>query len=295
MSLFGGLTGSLLGGAALGPIGSALGFSKGSNGSLTLPGQSTPTPPTTDYTNAAIAQQLMSNANYSTPFGSQTWDYSKTYTLPNGQKVPIPSSTTSFSPQAQSLYNLAQSNVSGMPSVGDQYKALGGMPTFNNDYVKQQQDAIMGRLQPGMDQAREQYTAQLANQGITATSNPKAFNDAMLNFNQGQNDQLMNAQIQAANQGSQMYQNQLAGRQQGVNEIGSMYNLGTQQALQPLSTYQSMFNMIPTQAGMPSNYLTATQAQGQQAMNQYNQNIAQQNATQQGLFGLGAAGLLAFA
>lgn len=285
-------------------------------------GGNSPSPPTTDYTNPAIAQQLMSNSNYSTPYGSQTWDYSNTYTLPNGQRIPLPTSNINLSPAQQGLLNtqtgLQQQignrassmfgqmgnpidSLNQLPNVNRQYQNLGQMPTFNNDYVNQQQQAIMGRLQPGMDQAREQYTSQLANQGITATSNPKAYNDAMLNFNQGQNDQIMNAQIQAANQGSQMYQNQLMGRQQGMGEIGSMYNLGTQQALQPMSAFQSLYGNFqgPTipgqQQGAPSNSMTAAQLQGQQAMNQYNQQIAQQNATQSGLFGLGSAGLMGWA
>ena len=78
---------------------------------------SSPSPPTTDYTNPAIAQQLMSNANYNTPYGSQTWDYSNTYTLPNGQKVPLPSSNVTLSPEQQSLFKTQtglQQNIGNM-------------------------------------------------------------------------------------------------------------------------------------------------------------------------------------
>jgi len=273
-----------------------------------------------DYFNAALAQQLMSNAGYQTPFGGQTWDYSQTYTLPNGQKIPLPSSTVSLSPQQQQLLNtqtglqqgignLAGSmfgsmgnpmqGISNLPNVNQQYQALGQMPQFNNDYVTQQQQAIMGRLQPGLDQQREQLTSQLMNQGITATSNPQAYDAAMRELNQSQNDQTMNAQIQAANQGSQMFQNQLAGYQSGVGNIGTMYNLGTQQALQPLSTFQSLYGgfqgpTIPQQQqGAPSNYLNAAQLQQQQNIANQNLQTAQQNQLLGGLFGLGSAGIIA--
>lgn len=145
------------------------------------------------------------------------------------------------------------------------------------------QQAIMNRLQPQLAQQSAATAQQLANQGITPGS--EAYNNAMREQQQGQNDLLSQAALQGI--GLDMSANQ-QGYGQAMGQA-QMYNTAMGQGYGQASDAQSQAN-----AAMGQNYGQAGTLAGlynQAAAQQYNQNLgaaqfgnqAQQQRLQQDL------------
>lgn len=145
------------------------------------------------------------------------------------------------------------------------------------------QQAIMNRLQPQLAQQSAATAQQLANQGITPGS--EAYNNAMREQQQGQNDLLSQAALQGI--GLDMSANQ-QGYGQAMGQA-QMYNTAMGQGYGQASDAQSQAN-----AAMGQNYGQAGTSAGlynQAAAQQYNQNLgaaqfgnqAQQQRLQQDL------------
>ena len=145
------------------------------------------------------------------------------------------------------------------------------------------QQAIMNRLQPQLAQQSAATAQQLANQGITPGS--EAYNNAMREQQQGQNDLLSQAALQGI--GLDMSANQ-QGYGQAMGQA-QMYNTAMGQGYGQASDAQSQAN-----AAMNQNYGQAGTSAGlynQAAAQQYNQNLgaaqfgnqAQQQRLQQDL------------
>lgn len=149
-------------------------------------------------------------------------------------------------------------------------------------------DALMRRLAPSMKQSREALEQNLANQGIQLGS--EAYDRAMRNFEQKQNDLLLGAQTQGLDAG-------LRARQQGFNELAYQRNepINTLNAVRSGAQVTSPTFVNPAlQANVAGpDLLSAAQAQGNQAMNAYNANVASSNANTQGLYSLGGSALMA--
>lgn len=149
-------------------------------------------------------------------------------------------------------------------------------------------DALMRRLAPSMQQNREALEQNLANQGIQLGS--EAYDRAMRNFEQKQNDLMLGAQTQGLDAG-------LRARQQGFNELAYQRNepINTLNAVRSGSQVTSPTFVNPAlQANVAGpDLLSAAQAQGNQAMNAYNAQMASQNANTQGLYSLGGSALMA--
>lgn len=205
--------------------------------------------------------------------------------------------------------------------------------TYGTDYssnVKDVQDALMSRLQPQMDQDRAALEQRLANQGIQIGS--KAYDTAINQLNQGVNDQRTQALLAASQEQSrlagldqnkasfenaaqqqayqqalsnaglnnstlqQMYANQNQTRQNYLNEQYALRNQPINEISALLSGSQ-VSNPQFVNTSMPS--IATTDVAGLINQNYQNQLGAwqQKNAATQnilgGLFGLGAAGIMA--
>jgi len=152
------------------------------------------------------------------------------------------------------------------------------------------QDSIMRRLQPQIAQGREALQAQLANQGVVPGT--EAYNRAMTQQNQRENDAMTSAVIQGTNVG-------LQANQQGFQQAGYMRNepINTLNAVRTGSQVSSpnYINNIAQQATTQgADYLGAAQMQQNAAQAGVNaQNAASGNLTS-GLMGLGGAAMMAF-
>jgi len=144
---------------------------------------------------------------------------------------------------------------------------------------------LQARLQPQMDQAREQQNSALVNQGIPVGS--KAYENAMRTFNQGQNDLLTNSQLAGQQIGSNLFNQGIQGgqfsnaanQQMFANQIANA-NLGN-------TAQQQQYNQSMTNYNMPLNTLSALRS-GSQVQNPTFINAPQQ-ATTSGADILGAS------
>ena len=259
----------------------------------------------------AGAQQALNQVNQYSPLGSSVY-------TPTGQSidgVPTYNNTTTLSPQMQQLFNQQISNQTGLAGgeqslVGKVDSSAGTSNPFGlqgnagvssgqlSNMFNQQQNAAyesqMGYLQPQFQQQTGQLQDQLAQQGITEASNPTAYANSM---------KLMNDQ--QTFQGQQAYNNSYQTGLQGMQSLfgmgatnANLNNSANQQYLGDQTTQINQLNALlgTTQAQMPSfssngqnsNYMNAVQ-------NQYNSQLASYNNQQSGLFGLGSAGLMAYA
>jgi hypothetical protein len=319
-------------------------------------GKSNPTPPATpDYAGAAVAQgqsnlqagqqtAALSNPNIQTPYGNQTvtWDNSN----PNMPQANIsqtltPAAQAALDAQQQTqlgLSNLAQQGIgqaAGILGTPFQYNGPGIQTAVNYNGPGVQtgldlsgvakmpvnagmtgQNAIMGRLQPQIQQSDAALAQRLANQGITQGS--EAYNNAMRTQQQGNNDLLsqaalsginldMSANNQGYNQALSSGQFGNAANAQGYNQAlqnAQFGNTAAQQSLaQQLQLYNQPLNAItalmsggqiqnPQFQGYTGANIAAAptfqgvQQQGQAAMDQYG---IQQNAANAGTQAIGSA------
>ena len=236
---------------------------------------------------AAIANNMMSHPNVSTPLGSQTWNQTGTsnINIPGIGDIGIPqySQNVSLSPEQQSLYN-KQTGLSG--NLSDQASQSLNQPRDMQsvqDVSDKAYGAMTARLDPQWNQREQQQKTQLANQGLVAGG--EAYDNAMRDFNTGRNDAYQQAQlgaIQTMPQTQQLAQNL---RDQPLNEMNAL-KTGSQ-----VSMPQFQASQFPGQAQGP-NALGAMQAGSQWQQNMYNMQQSQRNANTSGLMGLGSAAMM---
>lgn len=262
-------------------------------------------PPPPDYKAAAQAQQT----NQVTPFGNSTWTQGhdaipgtgatpghyegQKYTFDQGAggRIAMPgtgkwvpgtpgtnaqpavkdTNTTTLSPDlTKGLLGITGRvgdnmshgpDLSSVPQIAD--KAYG---------------ALTSRLDPQWAQNESMQKTQLENQGLVPGG--EAYDNAMRVFNQGKNDAYQQANLGA------------------IQTMPQTYQLATDQYNQPLNQLNAIRSGAQIQGpqfeGSP-NYLGAAQAQGQYGQGLYNAQVGQQNAMTSGLFGLGGAGMMAYA
>jgi len=190
---------------------------------------------------------------------------------------------------------------------------------------------IMSRLAPTIQRQNEMSDAQLANQGIQVGS--EAYKNAKRVLQMGQNDLLNQAQVagqgvqqnlfgqnlaagQFGNQAqNQMFGNQVTGTQvnnaTGNTLFGNQMSANQQAFNQDLIKYQLPLNMLnalrtgaqvtnPTFSNVPQQAITtgadimgATNAASNYGLANFNAANAAQGGMNSGLFGLGAAGIMA--
>lgn len=257
----------------------------------------------------ALFNAGLNRANTTTPWGTQS--YSTTIDPRTG--MPVANQNVSLDPTLQAAQTQAQSNALGAVQHPLGQTPIGGLTSNVNqsmgdpaiqNAISSQFNAQMGLLQPTFGIQSEQLNAQLANQGLQPGS--EAYNNAKNLLSQQQN----NAYTQVANNATQQgmgYQNQMFGQQlsnANLNNQAQQQQLGMNvtQANQPLNQYLALNsgsqvnapNMSQSNA-VPTDVLGAAQLGAQGNLNSYNAQTGNQNALMSGLYGLGGAGLNAYA
>lgn len=279
-------------------------------------------PPPPDYAAAAKAQGIanqqaaqqtavLSNPNIISPYGTQT----VTYDVAGGYGgTPQPTITQTLTPEAQaalsaqqgvqrSLADLAQQGigtVQGVMGKPFQYQGPGIQTSLDMSGVPKApvapgttgQQAIMARLQPQLEMRSNALRQNLANQGITPGS--EAWNNAMREESQSQNDLLSQAALQGIGLDT-------AAQQNAYNQALQSAQFGNTAAAQALQQQLGLYNVPLNQitALMSGSQIQAPQFQqytgggqigaaplAQAAANQGNYNTAAYNAQMQGYGGL---------
>lgn len=258
-------------------------------------------PPQPDYVGAANAQSegsigtalannLMSHPDVSTPLGSQTWKQtgSSQINIPGLGAIDIPqyAQTVSLSPEQQKLYE-GQTGIS-QNLTGQAANSLSQPMDMQSpqDVADKAYGAMTSRLDPQWQQNEQQQKTQLANQGLTAGG--EAYDNAMRVFNQGKTDAYQQATLGAIQTMPQTMQMAMQLRDQPLNEMNALKS-GNQVNMPQFQPVQ-----YPGQAQGP-NTSQATQALGQWQQGAFNAQQAQQNSMRNGMLGLGSAAMMAFA
>jgi len=245
----------------------------------------------------AIAEGILNRPNEVTPYGSRTWNQIGTQSVSSSDPslrpvdVPLYQSNVNLTPLGQQRFdqeqrimtNLGNTAESGLGRVAE---SLSSPMSVNSATALQDkaEQAYLSRLEPKFAQQEESIRTRLMQNGIMPGS--EAWNREFTTFNQGRNDARQQAVIAAMQTRPQALQEELTLRQLPLNELnalrtGSQVNLPQFNATQPMNVGQT-----PIMQG--------AQLQGQADMNAYNVQSAQGNSTQSGLFGLGAAAIMAF-
>lgn len=259
----------------------------------------------------AVAQGWLSALNQYGPQGSVTYDQIGTRKV-GDKDVPQFSQTTTLSPEQQKQYDLQQELQSQALGLGkgvlnnvgnavSQPFSFDGIPNApgSGDFSADRDiatNAIIDRNRPQMERQRAALETQLANQGIMPGSDAfKArmddigrqendFNLAAINAGGAEQSRLFGIGTQAHQQG---ISDATLKRSQPINEYATLLGLGGQ-VQAPNANYQAP-QLANTDVVGPSN----TAYQGQ--LNSYNNKVATRNSTMGGIFGLGGAGLQAWA
>lgn len=245
---------------------------------------------------AARVTAALNRANQITPLGSLTWSQT-----PGGQDSWT--SKVILDPRVQAILDqqlAAQQKLgTGLDSAASRVNALGdvqgiqlpggAMPTANDAYRKQIQDAVYGqmasRLDPQFAQRESDLTSRLAAQGITQGS--EAYNREFSNFGRDRNDAYQTAMNNAFTQGEAAIGNQfgrdMSTRQQGVGEAQTQFQsdlVGRGQVLNELQALRSNQQVAMPQFGSTQSGASVAPANvGANTWNSYNAGQAQ--ATQQ--------------
>jgi hypothetical protein len=235
---------------------------------------------------AAIAQRVLNNPVQTTPYGTKSSRQVSSYTLGDGRVIPIFEDMTSLTPAGQQRFDQEQRIIgslgdtaeAGLSRVGDTFSR-----PFDLGNVNQLQDraesAIMERLRPMQERARQQREAQLANQGIMLGS--EAFRSAQDDIGRQENDAQLGAIIQALSQRAPALQQDLALRNQPLNELNAL-RTGSQVTV-------PQFSGPTTQSIAAPDIMGATSAGYNAQLGAFNADQAAGNNFVSGLFGLGGA------
>jgi hypothetical protein len=264
-------------------------------------------PPPPDYTAAAretatgnleAARQATAanRVNQRTPYGSL--DYAITGADPYGN--PTWTATQTLSPEQQQLLDYQNQTSMGLGKLAGQ--GLGyvenmlqtpfntsALPSTGFNPSQSYQDAYMQRLAPQLQQGREALQQQLANKGIDIGST--AYDRAMMNQAQRENDLLAAATTQGFGVGQQARQSALQEqaylRNEPLNTLSAVRTGSQVSGPQFVNSAQQATTAGPDLLGAAQNTYNAQ-------MGAYNAQQAGQNSFNSGLMNLAGAGLMAF-
>jgi hypothetical protein len=208
--------------------------------------------------------------------------------------------TQTLSPEQQKLLDYQNQTSMGLGELSG--KGLGyvskmldnpfdtsALPTTGFNPSQSYQDAYMQRLAPQLQQSREQLQQQMANKGIDIGST--AYDRAMMQQQQRENDLLLGATTQGFGVGQQA-------RQSALQEQAYLRNepLNTLNAVRSGSqvTGPQFVNSAQQATTAGPDLLGAAQMGHNAQMGAYNAQQASQNSMTQGLMGLAGAGMMAF-
>lgn len=217
-------------------------------------------------------------------YGNPTWSAVQKLAPEQQQLLDIQNKTS------LGLGNLAGTGLGYVENMLQKPFDTSGIAQIGINPGETMQESIMRRLQPQIAQGREALQAQLANQGVVPGT--EAYNRAMTQQNQRENDMLTSAVIQGTNTG-------LAANQQQFGQLGYMRNepINTLNAVRTGSQVSSpsYISNVPQQATTQgADYLGAAQMQQNAAQAQANAANASSNSLTSGLMGLGGAAMMAF-
>ena len=269
-------------------------------------GKSASAPPPPDYAgaaretaegnlDAARANIAANRVNQYTPYGSLEYQVSGEDKFGN----PMWKATQSLAPAQQQLLdyqNKASLGLGELTGKGLGYVSnmldnpfdVSQLPSTGFNPSQSYQDAYMQRLAPQIQQGREKLEQQLANQGIQLGS--EAYDRAMRNQAQRENDLLLGATTQGFGVGQQA-------RQSALQEQAYLRNepLNTLSAVRTGAQVQGPTFVNPAMQANTAgaDILGATQMGYNAQMGAANAQNAANNAMTQGLFSLGGAGITA--
>ena len=270
----GGLVDQVMGGLGLGPAQTSPTLS-GSD--LAAAAQATAAGNLANSQAATLANRTNSNG----PGGSSAWTQN-----PDGTWT----QNSTLSGNGQSIYNQAQGGL----TAGNLATSAGDPNAIN----QQAADAVYNQqtqyLDPQFKQSDQALASQLANQGIAPGS--EAYNNAMLNQSNAKQQAYSNAANNATTQGASVAQGLF-----GMNATNAnLNNSAAQQTLTSnLGIMGGLNSAIPgaaqyNQQAVPgADLLGAANAANANTVAANNANVASNNATKSGLFGLGAAAIMA--
>ena len=269
--------------------------------------------------NASQAQvaQYGSMTNQVTPYGTVDYTRQQVGTTPQGDPLNQWTQTMKLSPAQQALYDQnqainAQLGDIAQTGVGQVQKSIENPLDFSQNQALQTPGQIQQQasnaayqnaaqyLDPQFQQSNAQLATRLANQGITQGS--EAYNNAMLNAGNAQQQAYESARNQAYIQGQQGAQQQYA---QGLGTL--QQQIAEQQVLRqdPLNTLNAIrsgqqmqvaqmpqvgvSNPATLQATQGPDMLGAVTAQGQYNQGLYNAQSAAAGQTNAALIGAGGA------
>lgn len=254
---------------------------------------------TASNTQTALAQHGLNATNVYTPLGSSVYS-------PTGQDpmtgAPGYNQTIQLTPEGQQIYQNYLQQQQAIGQIGNQL--LPGVqsslsqqqPTAGDisSLAKNAQDAFYNSqaayLDPQWQNAQHDLQTQLNNQGITAQSDPAAYQRAMDDFNRQKTFAYNQAQQGAV----------LA----GPENAAQLQNLYTQQQITPFNELQALMGgsqvqmpqapqAYPTQVA-PTNLASNVYNSYQGQLGAYGSQVGSQNAMYGGLAALGSAAMIAF-
>lgn len=209
---------------------------------------------TPDPVATSTAQEHANQTNSVNPFLSSSW--SQTGKNPDG--TPIMTATTQLSPTVQALFNQV-----GTTNPNLSTESLG---TAFDKSQGASYDKMMSYYQPQFDVQNRQLEDQLAQSGITASSDPSGYSTAH--------------ELQSNEQAFQRQQAMDSSYAQGLNAENQQFNQGVTQSNLPISQLATLYG-LGSGAGMGnSNTLSSL------ASSNFASNLASQNNTDSGLASL---------
>lgn len=206
----------------------------------------------------------------------------------------VPTVTQSLSPEGQQRFDQNNRIDTGLGDIAEQ--GLGYVKNqldtpFDQSTLPQRslnagqtgQDAIMARLQPNLERQREQMRTQLYNSG--AREGSEAYQNAMTDQNQRENDLYTNAALQGISLGDQARNSAIQEQSFFRNEPLNMLNAVRSASPVNIPQFQGYQGANVQAAPM----MQGAMAQGQADMNRYGLEQAGNNAFMSGLFSLGSS------
>jgi hypothetical protein len=213
--------------------------------------------------------------NQQTPFGSL--QYTQTGTDASGN--PIWSANQTFSHEVAGTMSQLSNQIG--QNVGQGFNPQ--LPSYGINPNEAYSDAILRRLEPVQQRQQEALNARLANQGIMQGS--EAYQNAMTDFGQRQNDQLTSAIVGGMQTG-------LQANQQAFNQALGQYNLPLSQlGAYRQATAPTYINPYTQAAVSGPDILGAYTSSEAARIAQQNADAAKQAALTGGLFQLGGSAL----
>lgn len=251
-------------------------------------------------------QTVQNRANQVNSNGQLQWSQDPTtgqWTQTTSLNQPLQSALDSQQGITADRSGAASSMLPGAISSASQGLDTSGLnPLFSfgapGQTNQQAQDAVMGQLQPGLDQSRKAAENQLSNQGITPGSeawqnaerqlgvndNNANLQATMAGFQQGNTENSQNiaySQAQQAQNASNLSQ-QSTLNNYGLGQVNSLLN-GQSVTDPSFGTYSQAGTATPT------NYLGAQQSNYNAILDQQNADAAKNSSFDSGLFNLGGA------